>query len=95
MPPSPTSHAMATWRGTIGRVWQDLTGGRASIMAGGVAFYGFLALFPAGSTATASRREPAEIASPTRPPNSDTRRPSTTAPAACPSSSLTTFAEPL
>ena len=45
MPPSPTSHA-GQRRGTMGRVWRDLTSGRATIMAGGVAFYGFLALFP-------------------------------------------------
>jgi membrane protein len=30
----------------IGRVWRRLTSGRATITAGGVAFYGFLSLFP-------------------------------------------------
>jgi membrane protein len=44
-PPAPDPPA--SWRVVAVRIWRDLKDGRASIMAGGIAFYCFLALFPA------------------------------------------------
>jgi membrane protein len=42
-PPAPPP----SWRVVAVRIWRDLKDGRASILAGGIAFYCFIALFPA------------------------------------------------
>ena len=46
-PPAPPTDARPPWRIVAGRVKRDLKDGRASVLAGGVAFYCFLALVPA------------------------------------------------
>jgi membrane protein len=47
MPPPQRPDARPPWRVVAAGIKRELTDGRASILAGGVAFYCFLALFPA------------------------------------------------